>query len=89
MRMTHTPARLQPDGKAHEAPDLTALGVDVAREGCGAVTLVATLSNRGAQPVSPGFRFRFYLADEGQGEVELCAGETLTRLLPGGQEQVS
>lgn len=80
---------LQPDGKAHEAPDLTALGGEVTRVACGTVTLSAKLFNRGAQPVSPGLKYRFYLKEDEQSERTLCEGESTMRLLPGTHEEVS
>lgn len=81
---------LQPDGKAHEAPDLTALGAQLTRTECGPIRLTATLFNRGAQPVSPGLRYRFYEENmQNQTQMTICEGQSTTRLQPGDDEEVS
>ena len=75
---------LQPDGKSHEAPDLTIRGDEVTRTSCGEVTLKATISNRGAQLISSGIRYTFSLEDHTPlTQPPLCDGETVSRLAVG------
>lgn len=79
----------QPEDKALEAPDLTVGHAAAERAGCGAVTLTATVANRGAQPVSRGVRVAFLDAPPADGGVELCVTYTAERLAPGASEVVT
>jgi hypothetical protein len=88
----------QPDGKALEAPDLTARGHLARSAACdpplSATPLSATVYNRGAQPVSRGVRVGFYANDptldpSGDPPAPLCEATTPARLSPGEGVEVS
>ena len=80
----------EPEGKALQAPDLTAKsdGGPVARTGCGPATLAVTVSNRGAQPMPRGVNVVFSAGSDATGPV-VCQTTTTQRLLPGESEAVT
>lgn len=80
---------IQQEGKALDAPDLTASGggVPVVRGGCGAVELRITIYNRGSQPVATGVPVSFFQGDPAQGGF-ICTARTTTRLEAGQGEEV-